>query len=89
MQGWHVATCGPTGLINMVAGVAGRLGAGHVETEAFDIRSGVGPDLSRPIDDAVGRRFGRIDAGAQPAGPAIDSEDPPPENRKPVSASTH
>ncbi len=53
LQGAHVAACGPTGLINTAASAARRLGADHVETEAFDIRSGIGPDLSRPIDEAV------------------------------------
>ncbi|MEL6983390.1 MAG: hypothetical protein AAFO29_13275, partial [Actinomycetota bacterium] len=92
LRGWHVATCGPTSLIGLVAGAAGRLGAGHIETEAFDIRSGIGPDLSRPIDDAIqGRRgaAGTSSGQTQPAGPVMTTVDPPPENRKPASTSSH
>ena len=55
----HVVVCGPAGLVNDAAAAAQRLGAGHVDTEAFDIRSGIGPDLSQPIDDAIRSRFGR------------------------------
>ena len=54
LDGAHVAACGPSGLVNAAARAARRLGAGHVETEAFDIRSGIGPDLSKPIDEMVG-----------------------------------
>ncbi len=55
----HVVVCGPTGLVNDAVGAARRLGAGSVDTEAFDIRSGVGPDLSRPIDEALRSRSDR------------------------------
>ena len=57
LTGTHVAVCGPTGLVRDVSATARKLGASHVATEAFDIRSGVGPDLSRPIDELV--RSGR------------------------------
>lgn len=47
LTGAHVAACGPRGLINAVAVTARAAGARVVETENFDIRSGLGPDLSR------------------------------------------
>ena len=45
----HVAVCGPRGLLETVVHAARLRVAERVETEAFDFRSGVGPDLSRPI----------------------------------------
>lgn len=45
----HVAVCGPKGLVATVERTARRLGADKVESEDFDIRSGIGPDLSRDI----------------------------------------
>jgi predicted ferric reductase len=55
LRGAHVAVCGPSSLVVAVAEAAHRAGAADVETEDFDIRSGVGPDLSRAIDDLVRR----------------------------------
>lgn len=49
LTGAHVAVCGPGGLVATVERTARRLGAGEVESEDFDIRSGIGPDLSRDI----------------------------------------
>jgi len=49
----HVAVCGPANLVADVAAAAERGGAATVESEAFDIRSGIGPDLSREIDELV------------------------------------
>ncbi len=46
----HVATCGPAGLVKAAASAADRAGVTSIMTEDFDIRSGVGPDLSRQID---------------------------------------
>jgi predicted ferric reductase len=59
LKGVHTAVCGPAGLVSDAAAAARRLGAGHVETEAFDFRSGIGPDLSRPIDEMLGSAIGR------------------------------
>ncbi len=53
LAGAHVAVCGPAGLVRDAARTARANGAAEVETEAFDIRSGVGPDLSKPIDDLM------------------------------------
>ncbi|MGA8046883.1 MAG: ferric reductase-like transmembrane domain-containing protein [Dermatophilaceae bacterium] len=49
LTGAHVAACGPKGLVAMVERTARRLGARAVESEDFDIRSGLGPDLSRQV----------------------------------------
>ena len=51
MGGAHVAVCGPAGLVASARTAAYRLGAGHVETESFDLRSGIGPDLSREFHE--------------------------------------
>lgn len=58
LRGVHVAACGPQGLVRDAARTARSLGADGVETEAFDIRSGVGPDLSRPVDEKLGELIG-------------------------------
>ncbi|MEO1062661.1 MAG: ferric reductase-like transmembrane domain-containing protein [Actinomycetota bacterium] len=49
----HVAVCGPGGLVATVDRVARRRGVRRVETEAFDFRSGIGPDLSVPLIEAI------------------------------------
>lgn len=49
LQGAHVAVCGPGGLVATVERTARQLGAERVESEEFDVRSGIGPDLSRDI----------------------------------------
>jgi predicted ferric reductase len=51
LTGAHVAACGPKGLVATVERTARRLGATAVESEDFDIRSGLGPDLSRQVAD--------------------------------------
>ena len=53
LDGAHVAVCGPAGLVASARAAAERLGADEVETEEFDIRSGIGPDLSRDIEDLI------------------------------------
>lgn len=49
----HVVMCGPDSLIRDMTRTVRRLGARRVHVEAFDIRTGVGPDLSREIDGGV------------------------------------
>ncbi len=49
LTGAYVAVCGPAGLVATVERTSKQLGAEQVESEDFDIRSGVGPDLSRDI----------------------------------------
>ncbi len=53
LAGAHVAICGPKGLVADMANAARTAGAAHIEHEDFDIRSGLGPDLSQAIDDLV------------------------------------
>ncbi len=51
----HVAICGPLGLVASARAAALALGARQVETEGFDIRSGLGPDLSVTIEELLVR----------------------------------
>lgn len=44
LTGYHVALCGPTGLVKTMAKASRHRGAATVETEDFDIRGGLGPD---------------------------------------------
>ena len=53
----HVVMCGPTSLIKAMRPAVRSLGARHVEVEAFDIRTGIGPDLSREIQLYVQSTF--------------------------------
>jgi len=50
LQGAHVVMCGPHSLVRAMRQAVRDLGARHVHVEAFDIRSGIGPDLSRDVD---------------------------------------
>lgn len=50
LVGAHVVMCGPDALVRDMTDVVRSLGARDVHVEAFDIRTGVGPDLSREID---------------------------------------
>jgi len=54
LTGAYVAVCGPGGLVATVERTAQQLGAEEVESEDFDIRSGIGPDLSRDIAGGTG-----------------------------------
>lgn len=55
----HVAMCGPDSLLRQMIPVFRSLGARNVHVEAFDIRSGVGPDLSRQIEALMEERLTR------------------------------
>lgn len=44
----HVVMCGPSSLVRQMTAVVRSLGANRVHVEEFDMRSGVGPTLSRP-----------------------------------------
>lgn len=57
LAGAHVAVCGPTGLVSSTTAEAHRLGARRIMSEDFDIRSGIGPDLSRQIDELTRQRI--------------------------------
>lgn len=59
----HIAACGPQGLISEVVTAARACGAAQVDSESFDIRAGLGPDLSRELD-SLGRDVARRFSGA-------------------------
>ena len=56
----HIVMCGPDSLVKtMKSGLRSR-GARHIHVEGFDIRSGIGPDLSRDLDDLVRTQLRRF-----------------------------
>ena len=52
----HVVMCGPHGLITSMKTAVRDQGARQVHVEGFDIRTGIGPDLSRIIHNAMTTR---------------------------------
>lgn len=52
----HIVMCGPTSLMKSMRRAVRELGARHVHVEAFDIRTGIGPDLSRDVDQLLRER---------------------------------
>jgi len=55
----HVAMCGPDSLVRQMMPALRAAGAGHAHVEGFDIRTGVGPDLSREVEQLLRDRFTR------------------------------
>jgi predicted ferric reductase len=55
LQDAHVVMCGPDSLISSMKKTVRTLGVRHVHVEGFDIRTGVGPDMSVHIDRAISR----------------------------------
>lgn len=53
VTGAHVALCGPAGLVRELRREVNGFGARSIEIEDFDFRQGVGPDLSREVDQLV------------------------------------
>lgn len=53
LRGVHVSVCGPAALVSAVERAAREASASSVHSEDFDIRQGVGPDLSVEIDRVV------------------------------------
>jgi len=53
LQHSHVVMCGPDALVQDMTKTVRSLGARHVHVEKFDIRTGVGPDLSCEVDALV------------------------------------
>ncbi|CAB4559422.1 unannotated protein [freshwater metagenome] len=53
----HVVMCGPDGLVKSMRSAARALGARHIHVEGFDIRTGIGPDLSRALHNVVKSRI--------------------------------
>ena len=53
LNGAHIVMCGPDSLVKSMKSGLRQYGARHIHIEGFDIRSGVGPDMSRYFDDVV------------------------------------
>jgi predicted ferric reductase len=49
----QVALCGPTGLVDEMRTAFRARGTRHVQFEHFDIRTGIGPELSLAVDDVL------------------------------------
>lgn len=60
----HVVMCGPGGLLRSMSRAAQQCGASAIHIEEFDIRSGVGPDLSREVDGVIDDVVTRVSARA-------------------------
>lgn len=56
----HVVMCGPDSLILQMRRGLRALGARHVHVEGFDIRTGVGPDLSAEWDELIDAASSKI-----------------------------
>ena len=66
LRGAHVVMCGPDAMVRDMTRVVRALGTHHVHVEAFDIRTGVGPDLSREVEVATTSIRSRISARSAP-----------------------
>jgi predicted ferric reductase len=53
MRGAHVVMCGPDSMVRDMTVAVRERGVRHVHVDAFDIRTGVGPDLSHEVDALV------------------------------------
>lgn len=49
----HVVMCGPSSLVRQMTTVVRSLGAHRVHVEEFDMRSGVGPDVSQEVNELM------------------------------------
>lgn len=58
LSGFHVALCGPAGLVTSMAAAASARNASDIETEDFDIRQGFGPERSTELADLVSKARG-------------------------------
>lgn len=55
LTGSHVVMCGPDSMVTDMTNTVRSLGARHVHVEGFDIRTGVGPDLSVEVEGLWGK----------------------------------
>ncbi|MGV8970645.1 MAG: ferric reductase-like transmembrane domain-containing protein [Microbacteriaceae bacterium] len=55
LKGAHIVMCGPDEYVTAVQSWVSALGGGAAERESFDIRSGLGPDLSVQLQAFVGK----------------------------------
>lgn len=53
LQNAHIVMCGPDSLVKSMKSGLRQHGARHIHVEGFDIRSGIGPDLSRYVENVV------------------------------------
>jgi predicted ferric reductase len=53
LKNTHIVMCGPDSLVKSMRTGLRHYGARHIHVEGFDIRSGIGPDLSRYLDEIV------------------------------------
>ena len=58
----HIVMCGPDSLVKSMKTGLRKHGARHLHVEGFDMRSGIGPDLSRYLDDVVRTQLHRLSA---------------------------
>jgi predicted ferric reductase len=58
----HVVMCGPDGLVKSMRAAVRALGARDIHVEGFDIRTGIGPDLSRTIHKVITSKMHTRDA---------------------------
>ena len=56
----HIVMCGPDSLVKSMKTGLRQHGARHLHVEGFDMRSGIGPDLSRYLDDVVRTQIHRL-----------------------------
>lgn len=56
----HVVMCGPSSLIRAIRPALRHHGVKHIHVEAFDIRTGIGPDLSVEIEEVAKQLHQRI-----------------------------
>jgi predicted ferric reductase len=60
LESAHIVMCGPDSLVKSMKSGLRRHRARHSHVEGFDIRSGIGPDMSRYIDDVVRTQLSRF-----------------------------
>jgi predicted ferric reductase len=60
LSGAHIVMCGSDSLVRDMTAAVRTLGAHHVHVEKFDIRTGIGPDLSREVEGLTQRLPWRI-----------------------------
>ncbi len=56
----HIVMCGPSSLVKSMKSGLRQHGARHIHVEGFDIRSGLGPDLSQYVDDLIRTQIRRF-----------------------------
>lgn len=60
LRNTHIVMCGPDSLVRSMRSGLRMHGSRRVHVEGFDIRSGLGPDLSRYVDELVRTQLHRV-----------------------------